>query len=260
MIFRNRDYSLTHTQAIRRDKEQLVLEWLLEFRFSSVLLLTQLLEQSTRTSSRFFNRLISDGLIRPFTNVHTRGYNYVMLTLDGLSYLEASGCDVSVATTRVKNLGRYSRIIHDIAVQEAVLDQRKLFSSVRYERNLTDEQVGTTVPDALLSDSQGHHVALEVERWRKDNNRIRLIFEAHARAIHDGIYHGVHYRFEQAADLEHYRSLLFETSWSRYQRLTNGKYVSTGELFSIDELDPDDDLRESFSFSHKGFMSGSKDP
>lgn len=257
MLLRQRNLNLTHTQAIRRDKESLVLEWLLEFRFSSLTLLSLLLGQSVMNSNRFFNRLIDSGLIRPFTNVHTRGYRYVMLTGDGVSYLEAEGCDIVHACTRVKNLGRYSTIIHDLAVQETVIEQMSNFESVSWDRHLPDGEVGSAKPDALLSDAQGHRIALEVERWRKDEKRICMVLEAHAKAIHAGLYHGVLYRFEKEADMAHYRALLDRPSWSRFIRVgKSGKIVATGDLFSLSELDPDEDLREAFVFSCKPFLEG----
>lgn len=167
MLIEQRDTSLKYPKAIKEEKTRLVLDWLLEFRFSSIDLLAKRISSNSVNSNRFFNSLLRDGVIQAFKNVHTKNERYVMLTTAGLSYLEVLGRDISKSTTRVQHLGRYSQIIHDMAVQYAVLNRIDQFKEVIWDRHI-DLPEHQEKPDAILLSPKGYWVALEYERWRKD--------------------------------------------------------------------------------------------
>ena len=66
MIVEERDLSLTHPWLVNKDKIKIVLDWLLEFHFSTIDLLAERIGQKKTNANRFFNKLISDGLVQVF--------------------------------------------------------------------------------------------------------------------------------------------------------------------------------------------------
>jgi len=244
-----RDPKLKYPRHVREEKIRLVLDWLLEFRFSSIPVLAERLGQTAVNANRFFNGMLEDGLIQKFSNVHTKHYKYVMLTSAGVSYLEAEGRDVSSAIVRTAQIGRYSRIIHDLSVQACLVKHLDEYSEIIYERNLQYDTADR--PDAVaVSKKHGYKVAIEFERWRKDKKRIYQVLMTHAGNLIKKRYSGVFYYFEHKADMEHYKKLFDEESWPVYKRQAKtGKVVQTGQA----DFKPGDvkNLRQVFVFTHE---------
>jgi len=192
--------------ARREEKILFVLDWLLEFRFSSLPLLSQRIDQPLANTRKFFNDLLDAGLIQAFKNVHTKNQRYVLLKKAGVSYLEGHGRDVSGATTRIQHLGKYGRVIHDLSVQHAVLSRLDKFQEVIWDSRINKDDY-VERPDAILVTEKGIRIALEYERWRKDRKRIFLIYESHLKAIRDKKFSGVYYDFYSPADVAFYRQL-----------------------------------------------------
>jgi len=248
MLIEQRDTSLKYPKAIKEEKTRLVLDWLLEFRFSSIDLLAQRIGSNAVNANRFFNTLLADGVIQAFKNVHTKNERYVMLTTAGLAYLEVLGRDISKATTRVQHLGRYSHIIHDMAVQYAVLNRLNQFEEVVWDRhiNLPEHQ---DKPDVIMRSPRGYWVALEYERWRKDTKRIYISFQNHANALSEKHYAGVFYLFDREADFKHYQKLFDAKEWPRYKRESkSGRIKALDSTFKPDEVK---NLRKCFVFLHE---------
>jgi len=251
MKVETRDTALKYPRAIKDEKIRLVLDWLLEFRFSSIDILAARLGQSSKNANRFFNSIIEQNLIMPFKNVHTKNQRYVMLTTSGASYLEAAGRDISSANTRVASLGKYSQIIHDLSVQVSVLNRLYKHQEIIWDRNIIFASEHNR-PDALLysvKESNELWSALEFERWRKDKKRIYLAFQYHVEHIKNKRYAGVHYLFESLADRNYYEKLFKEERWPQYKREKKSgsvKLLSSG--FSPDSIP---NLRRRFVFSHE---------
>ncbi len=253
MLIEQRDTSLKYPKAIKEEKTRLVLDWLLEFRFSSIDLLAKRIGSNSVNSNRFFNSLLRDGVIQAFKNVHTKNERYVMLTTAGLSYLEVLGRDISKSTTRVQHLGRYSQIIHDMAVQYAVLNRIDQFKEVIWDRHI-DLPEHQEKPDAILLSPKGYWVALEYERWRKDTKRIFISFLNHSNALSAKHYAGVLYLFDREADYKHYQKLFDSAEWPRYKRETkSGKIRTLDSSFKPDDVK---NLRKCFIFSHEPVEQG----
>lgn len=253
MLIEQRDTSLKYPKAIKEEKTRLVLDWLLEFRFSSINLLAKRIGSNSVNSNRFFNSLLRDGVIQAFKNVHTKNERYVMLTTAGLSYLEVLGRDISKSTTRVQHLGRYSQIIHDMAVQYAVLNRIDQFKEVIWDRHI-DLPEHQEKPDAILLSPKGYWVALEYERWRKDTKRIFISFLNHSNALSAKHYAGVLYLFDREADYKHYQKLFDSAEWPRYKRETkSGKIRTLDSSFKPDDVK---NLRKCFIFSHEPVEQG----
>jgi len=248
MIVKFRDESLKYTMDIKKEKINLVLEWLLEFRFSSVDLLARRLNTDMGNSYRFFNSLVKDGVIMKFKNVHTRNNTYLMLTTTGVSYLEGEGVCVKNAVTRVSNLGKYSNIIHDMAVQEAALKRIKNYKEIIWDRNIELEG-SEEKPDLLLKKDNGTVVALEYERWRKDRKRIFRTFFVHAKRLMNKEYRGVYYVFDKKIDMAYYEKMFNERVWNMYKReKKTGRIQPLNESFEPDKIE---NLRKCFIFIHE---------
>lgn len=248
MLIEKRDTSLKYPKAIKEEKTRLVLDWLLEFRFSSIDLLAKRIGSNAVNANRFFNALLSDGVIQSFKNVHTKNERYVMLTSAGLAYLEVQGRDISKATTRVQHLGRYSHIIHDMAVQYAVLNRLYQFEEVIWDRHI-DLPEHQEKPDVIMRSPRGYWVALEYERWRKDTKRIYISFMNHSAALEAKLYAGVFYLFDRAADHLHYKKLFDAEEWPRYKReRKSGRIKHLDSTFKPDDVK---NLRKCFVFLHE---------
>ena len=149
MRIERRDPTLTYPRAVREEKRRLVLDWLLEFQFSSVDLLAQRLGLTYQSSYKFFRSLLDDQIIQHFKSVHTNQARYLMLTKAGVDVLQVAGRDVSRAQTQTSRLNRYSHLMHDLAVQRAVLTRLAHYDEVMWDKHITlpdqDEK-----PDALM--------------------------------------------------------------------------------------------------------------
>ena len=104
MRIERRDPTLTYPRAVQEEKRRLVLDWLLEFQFSSVDLLAQRLGLTYQSSYKFFRALLDDQLIQHVKGVHTNQARYLMLTKAGVDLLQVAGRDVSDAHTCVRLL------------------------------------------------------------------------------------------------------------------------------------------------------------
>lgn len=251
MLIEKRDPMLKYPRAIKDEKTRLVLDWLLEFRFSSIDILAARLGQTPVNANRFFNSLIEDKILQTFQNVHTKHQRYVLLASAGVSYLEALGRDISNATTRISTLGKYAQVIHDLSVQQSVIRRLDDFKEVVWDRNISlPGQLDR--PDALLKvDRPGNDywTALEFERWRKDTKRIYMSFRNHTKHFENRLYAGVYYVFQSKADCDHYRKLFEVDSWPQYER--NSKSGNLKPLESPFVPDRVPNLRKRFVFTHE---------
>ena len=248
MRIEHRDPTLKYPRAVREEKLRLVLDWLLEFQFSSVDLLAQRLGLTYHSSYKFFRALLNDQIIQQFKSVHTNQARYLMLTKAGGDLLRVAGRDVSKAQTQTSRLNRYSHIMHDLAVQRAVLKRLAHYDEVIWDQhiNLPDQFDN---PDALLHSPKNYWVALDYERWRKEDKRIYLSFLNHAQALVKRHYSGVYYLFDREPDLAHYQTLFAAPAWPEYNyNRKTGKITLAGTHFKPDAIER---LRDCFLFLHE---------
>lgn len=245
MIVERRSADLKYPRAIRLEKMKLVLDWLLEFRFSSLDLLAKRLGSNVTNCNRFFNSLIDDGMISVFKNAHTNNMRLVMLTPRGASYLQTLGRNIERAETRYMLLGKYSTIIHDLCVQYAVLKRIDKISEVIWDRNIQSADK----PDALVRHEKGYWIALEYERWKKERKRVYHSLLTHAKAIAEQRYAGVYYVFSDIEAMNYYTSIFSEPQWPVFKRVhKTGKMVPLESTFSPDSIA---NLRKCFAFFHE---------
>ena len=248
MRIERRDPTLKYPRAIREDKRRLVLDWLLEFQFSSVELLARRLGLTYQGSYKFFRALLDDQIIQQFKSVYTNQARYLMLTKAGVDMLQVAGRDVSHAHTQTSRLNRYSHIMHDLAVQHAVLKRLEHYDEVIWDQHITFPDQFEN-PDVLLHSPKNYWVAFEYERWRKEDKRIYLSFLNHAQALVKRHYSGVYYLFDRESDLVHYQTLFAAQAWPEYHsNRKTGNITPAGTHFQPDAIER---LRDCFLFIHE---------
>ena len=215
MRIERRDPTLKYPRAIREEKLWLVLDWLLEFQFSSLDLLARRLGLTYQSSYNFFRSLLNNHIIQPVKSIHTHQARYLMLTKAGVDILQVAGRDVSKAQAQTSRLNRYSHIMHDLAVQRAVLKRLGHYDEVIWDQHIAFPDQYEK-PDALMHSPKNYWVAFEYERWRKEQKRIYLSFLNHARALIKRHYSGVYYLFDREHDLWHYQTLFAAQAWPEY--------------------------------------------
>ena len=248
MRIEHRDPTLTYPRAVREEKRRLVLDWLLEFQFSSVELLAQRLGLTYHSSYKFFRALLDDQIIQYVKSVHTNQARYVMLTKAGVDLLQVAGRDVAHAHTQPSRLNRYAHLMHDLAVQAAVLKRLAQYDEVIWDQHITVPDQDDK-PDALLHSPKNYWVAFDYEHWRKEDKRIYLSFMNHARALLKRHYSGVYYLFDREPDLVHYQTLFAAPAWPEYQyNRKTGNITPVGTHFQPDAIER---LRDCFLFIHE---------
>ena len=92
--------------------------------------------------------------------------------------LQVAGRDVSKAQTQTSRLNRYSHIMHDLAVQSAVLKRLDHYDDVIWDKHITlPDQYEK--PDALMHSPKNYWVAFEYERWRKEKKaHLSFLYES----------------------------------------------------------------------------------
>lgn len=244
----HRDPSLKYSRAMRREKQQLVLDWLLEFRFSAFALLARRLGLTCQTSYRFFRALLDTGLVQRFTHVHFNHEQYYMLTRAGAACLHEAGRETKHACTAPSRLIRYAPLLHDLAVQQVVLKRLAYYVEVIWDRHIR-LPASYDRPDLLMQNTNRYWIAFEYERSRKADNRIYMNLRKHAQAIIKGQYHAVYYLFPHDADRAHYQTLFEAPEWPEYavNRYTR-KIFPLHDTFTPDTIE---NLRKCFLFRHE---------
>ena len=248
MRIEHRDPTLKYPRSIHDQKSRMVLDLLLEFRFSSFDLLAYRLGSTYRKSYNFFRSLLAKQLIQEVKTVATNYVRLLMLTKAGVDMLQVAGRDVRKAFTQGYKLNRYSQIMHDLAVQTVLLKRLHKFDEVIWDKNIVIPDQFEK-PDALVHSPDGYWLAFEYERWRKADKRIYLSFMTHTQALLNRHYQGVYYFFDQKPDGLHYSKLFAADEWPqyRYYRQT-GKILLTAKRFKPDSIK---NLRKAFRFLHE---------
>ena len=261
MHIEHRDPTPKYPHAIREEKILLVLDWLLEFRWSSFELLATRLDMRSKTSYKFFRALVEEGLIQIFKSVPAKIARCFLLTRRGATQLQDAGRDISHAHTSLAGVTHDATIGHDLDVQAAVLRRRHQYDAVIWKPHITLPEPFEK-PDVLLRSPQGAWVALDYERQRKDDSRIYIAFRNHAEAIMNQHYRGVHLLFDRPADLERYRTLFDAEAWPEYDfNRKKGKITALTTTFKPDTVPQ---LRQCFVFiledTGTPAPSGARDP
>ena len=244
----HRTRALNYPRAIYREKQQLVLDWLLEFRFSSFPLLAQRLGLTCQSSYKFFRSLRDNGLVQRFTHDHYNHEQYYMLTRAGAVFLDEAGRDSANACTSPSRLIRYPYIMHDLAVQQAAISRLDNYTEVISEHHIIIPEPFHR-PDMLMRNPKNFWLAFEYERSRKQTKRIFISFNNHAKAIINKHYHGTYFLFDRESDMAYYRKLFDSKEWPKYNfNRSTGKLTPKDTPFQPDTVT---NLRKCFLFIHE---------
>ena len=246
MIVQHRNHDLKYKRAIKADKLSIVLDWLLEFKFSSFDILAERLELKVTSCLRFFTDLVADGVLNEFKNIHTRGIRYLMLTPTSVSYLQADRRDISNAIVRADRLGKHASVMHDLAVQKAAIELIKKYDcdEIIWDRNISNDRAR---PDLLFHSPKGFWGALEYERWKKKEAKIYQKYQYHVKAISENRYSAIFYYFDQAADMKAYEKLFNKSEWPTFTKDKNHRWKLKKDIFKPSSLPG---LEDRFKFVH----------
>ena len=222
------------------------MDWLLAFRFSSKKLLAARLGSDLQRSKRIFNSLYKANYIQNFLNDYTYGKRFVMLTQAGAHFLEqTTGRRVDKAITKLYRMTRYPHILHDLAVQRAVLRRLDKYTELIADHDIVIPEPFHR-PDLLMRSVSGRWVAFEYERTRKFTPQIYLSFHNHAEAIIERHYSAACFLFDSESDTEHYTRLFDAKEWPRYEyNLNTGRATPMKLTFEPDSVT---NLRKCFLF------------
>ena len=246
IVHRNR--ALKYPRAICREKQQLVLDWLLEFRFSSFPLLARRLGLTCQSSYKFFRLLRKNGLVQRFTHDYYNHEKYYMLTRAGADVLHEAGRDRAKAWIFPSRLIRRPNIPHDLAVQQAAIRRLDHYKEVISEHHITIPEPFHR-PDMLMRNHKDFWIAFEYERTRKHTKRIFISFNNHAQAIIKRHYHATYFLFARESARAYYQKLFDSTEWPEYKvNRQTGKIFRLYETFQPDTVT---NLRTCFRFIHE---------
>ncbi len=260
MKIRYRNNELNYALAIRDDKTLIVLEWLLEFRFSTYEILSTRIDSNAVNSSRFFYMLIVRELIKVVQSSYAIGRKLVMLAPNGVGFLQSKGRSTDKAIISQSRVGKYSNLMHDIAIQHVVLNaiesrrnEEVSYTDVLWDRNITNLEHDVR-PDALLKTNKDQLVCFEIEHYRKDKKKIFYKYRLHAENIIKGRYQGIIYFFLDKADEKYYEKLCNMDSWPFVvkEKTGRGRLIVKKNDFNPGEVS--EYLTECFSFIHSGLM------
>ena len=244
----HRNPALKYPRAICRDKQLIVLDWLLEFRFSSFALLAQRLGLTCQTSYKFFRLLRNNGLVQRFTHDYYNHEQYYMLTRAGADVLHEAGRDREKAWTSPSRLIRRPNIPHDLAVQQAAIRRLDHYKELISEHHITIPEPFHR-PDILMLNHKDFWIAYEYERSRKQTERIFISFNNHAQAIIKRHYHATYFLFDRESDLDYYQKLFDAKKWPQYDyKRGTGKITPKKTTFQPDTFT---NLRKCFLFIHE---------
>ena len=244
----HRDPSLKYPRAIYREKQQLVLDWLWEFGFSSFALLAERLGLTCQTSYKFFRLLRNNGLVQRFTHDYYNHEQYYMLTRAGADVLHEAGRDRKKAWISPSRLIRRPNMPHDLAVQQAAIPRLVHYKELIAEHHITIPEPFHR-PDLLMLNHKDFWIAYEYERSRKQTERIFISFNNHAQAIINRHYHATYFLFARESDRAYYQTLFDSTAWPEYKvNRQTGKIFRLYETFKPDTVT---NLRKCFLFIHE---------
>ena len=240
---------------LRDQRYTLVLQWLQEFRYSSLPILANLLDLSEVNAGktwRIFNNMLERKLVQRVRNEYGDIEPLVMADKGGKVWLELRGVDASELATWPAPLERLRTVAHDLSVQRAVLARRDRYSQVTSEKNLAAAEGGERIirPDAVLTDERdGSHIAFEYELTRKNHGRVYQSFQAHALNIEHGRYDGVVFLFATEASRKVYEGLFKAPKWPIYEQLPPRYHmVKTDSSYAATAL-----LRTAFQFRFENY-------
>lgn len=227
-----------------KEKTVLVLEWLIEFRISTLDILSALIgHKKPKASSRFFQILFSKQYIIRVKSPTCERRNLVVIGPAGARYIDGPHRDRSREVTRAIRIIKKEHLTHDLEVQKSCLKLVARAVEIVESRNI--EMVGIR-PDALvwLGSSKLPH-AIEYERWKKNYHDMYKVFLNYLDLIKDNRLAAVVLYFANEDDMNIYKNAFNETYWPYFEYDKKGERIYPEVLHNVPTDHP---VRKRFHF------------
>ena len=201
------------------EKCQFVVQWLLEFNYSTARVLSHALGLQRASQSRFFVSLRKSRLVQVVQ---------VPFLFEQVYFLSRQGKEMAAMLsdkaeryrmTRTKVLS--SMVRHNLSVQCAVISRSALTLPFDFRGELDLDLPNLKRPDAIISHGT-RFVALEVELTQKTLPRIFLGFQTHLENMKAGHYDTVEYIFPDQALQRRYEARFATPDWPLYTSSVRG--------------------------------------
>lgn len=255
MLIKSRPADLTNV-ARNKEKTRLVLEWLLEHRFSSIEFLAATLGLEPNGVSRFINQLKEDGLIESLNPKKYKKRGLVILGPRAARFLEGETRDFTADITKGRRMEYNAELHHALQIQKALLKYLPTALEIISEYNIKKM---IKRPDALVF-QENSLIAIEFEDSGKFRKTTQLIFQVYIDMIKSGQVSEVHFHFSNVKTCENYKKWFNEIDWfegeirtkKKTSKLTGSTLYTPADHWIRDRFKfietLSDDLPEIFSF------------
>jgi hypothetical protein len=224
-LLQNNDLTSIQRFKLKRD---VVIEWLLETKHTSLDIGSALLGVKSKDTRVFINRLIEASVLVQFKNSMMQKRDLVRLGTAGLAFWGDDS--IPRTNTKSKNFSDKASLPHDLGVQKCLLDVIENFENasevlIRYDRE--NPFFRTVQPDALVFFwDEELPTALEYERRGKSDLRQFYLFQRYTRLIMESeVYQRVLFYFHDEAVMNEYLRNFQKTTWPKVEK--------SGEKFTI---------------------------
>ncbi|RYZ90052.1 MAG: hypothetical protein EOP04_05135 [Proteobacteria bacterium] len=198
-----------------QEKTKLVLAWLLEWRVSSLQILSARIGLAPTSSTRFFKMLLSRNILERIKAHNSDKRDLVILGPEGHKMLGTSGIESAAELNRVRKYTKKKTLHHDLEAQKAVL---KLMSQTMEVVSDFNSKMEGKTPDALLfrwnrTTQKVHKVAVEMEKTAKGSKAIYDFLNIYLDLIEKGEVSEVCVFFSYEDDLKTYCRYFDRDMW-----------------------------------------------
>lgn len=198
-----------------QEKTHIVLAWLLEWRVSSLQILSARIGLPPTSSTRFFKILIARKILERIKVHNSDKRDLVILGPEGHKILGTSNIESAAEINRVRKYTKKKTITHDLESQKAVL--KLLGQTMEVVSDFNIKMEGKT-PDALLfrwnrKTEKVHKVAVEMEKTAKGSKAIYFFLNTYLDLIEKDEISEVCIFFSHEDDLKTYRRYFDREMW-----------------------------------------------
>lgn len=219
-------------------KRLLVVQWLMEFKFSSIEVLSILLKQQPKHTAPFFKSMIDDKFLMRFSSEFYPKKDLVRLGPGALQWFP----DLDQSLLRSDRHSTKKTLVHDHLVQRVIAERLGRYSEI----DASFDRVRKEAPDAfVVSRKTGDKLAVEYELTRKNRDRTWALFIRYAKAIEAREVDAVIFYFRSKPMYRLYKKRFEAASWDTFK-----KTKKNGKTFTdrIGSFEPSAEIRPRFIF------------
>ncbi len=209
MLIKIRPVNLSNIER-SKEKTTLILQWLLNYRISSIEILAAVIGLAPNGASRFFKKLIKEKLIEPIMPINYPRRGLVILGTRAAAYLEDDTRDFTADILKGRRMATKEGIHHSLQIQKAVLKHLPSAMEVVSEFDL---QISGKRPDALVFKEKATF-AIELEHTIKFKKTVHLIFQQYIDMIESRQVDVVIFYFSVVKHREDYERYFKEEDWN----------------------------------------------